>query len=213
MREHPGSTSRESSGRPARYLIPRRRFRRLSPPCCARSGESALLGWRPRPATSAVQMLEWWAYLADILTFYNERIANEDYLRTAHWRPAWPRWSRSWATSPAPRSPRSASWRRSAASRPNEALVIPAGTQLANTADARVPAQTFQVTQPALQRRDRRSGPPRAGPGPLTPAAITESPCTRCCLPGSVSGSSPATSCCCSGPGGPTTTTGHWPPS
>jgi hypothetical protein len=26
---------------------------------------------------------EWWAYLGDILTFYNERIANEDYLRTA----------------------------------------------------------------------------------------------------------------------------------
>ena len=28
-------------------------------------------------------MVEWWAYLADILTFYNERIANQDYLRTA----------------------------------------------------------------------------------------------------------------------------------
>jgi len=31
----------------------------------------------------AVQLVEWWAYLADILTFYNERIANESYLRTA----------------------------------------------------------------------------------------------------------------------------------
>lgn len=30
-----------------------------------------------------VMMVEWWAYLCDILTFYNERIANEDYLRTA----------------------------------------------------------------------------------------------------------------------------------
>ena len=28
-------------------------------------------------------MVEWWAYLADILTFYNERIANESYLDTA----------------------------------------------------------------------------------------------------------------------------------
>ena len=28
-------------------------------------------------------MVEWWAYLADILTFYNERIANESYLGTA----------------------------------------------------------------------------------------------------------------------------------
>jgi Baseplate J-like protein len=29
-----------------------------------------------------VMIVEWFAYLADILTFYNERIANEDYLRT-----------------------------------------------------------------------------------------------------------------------------------
>ena len=28
-------------------------------------------------------MMEWWAYLADVLTFYNERIANQAYLRTA----------------------------------------------------------------------------------------------------------------------------------
>ena len=28
-------------------------------------------------------MMEWWAYLADILTFYNERVANQNYLRTA----------------------------------------------------------------------------------------------------------------------------------
>jgi hypothetical protein len=27
--------------------------------------------------------MEWWAYLADVLTFYNERIVNEGYLRTA----------------------------------------------------------------------------------------------------------------------------------
>ena len=28
-------------------------------------------------------MLEWQAYVCDVLTFYNERIANESYLRTA----------------------------------------------------------------------------------------------------------------------------------
>ena len=28
-------------------------------------------------------MVEWWAYLADVLTFYNERIANQAYLGTA----------------------------------------------------------------------------------------------------------------------------------
>ncbi|PZV11715.1 MAG: hypothetical protein DCF22_13830 [Leptolyngbya sp.] len=46
--------------------------------------ESELTNWHPgAEADLAVQMVEWWAYLADILTFYNERVANESYLRTA----------------------------------------------------------------------------------------------------------------------------------
>ena len=49
-----------------------------------RPGEAELTNWRPGATGDlAVQMIEWWAYLADILTFYNERIANQDYLRTA----------------------------------------------------------------------------------------------------------------------------------
>jgi hypothetical protein len=47
-------------------------------------GEIELANWRPTAQGDlAVQMMEWWAYLADILTFYNDRIANQDYLRTA----------------------------------------------------------------------------------------------------------------------------------
>lgn len=50
----------------------------------SRSGEVELVNWRPgAQGDLAVQMIEWWAYLADILTFYNERIASQDYLRTA----------------------------------------------------------------------------------------------------------------------------------
>jgi hypothetical protein len=50
----------------------------------SRDGEVELVNWRPgAQGDLAVQMVEWWAYLADILTFYNERIASEDYLRTA----------------------------------------------------------------------------------------------------------------------------------
>src|SRR5271157_5865789 len=50
----------------------------------ARTGETELVNWRPGATGDlAVQMVEWWAYLADILTFYNQRIANQDYLRTA----------------------------------------------------------------------------------------------------------------------------------
>ena len=48
------------------------------------AGETELTVWRPgAQGDLAVQMMEWWAYLADILTFYNERIANESYLQTS----------------------------------------------------------------------------------------------------------------------------------
>jgi hypothetical protein len=51
--------------------------------------EQSLTAWQsgagadPSIVDLGVMMVEWWAYLCDILTFYNERIANEDYLRTA----------------------------------------------------------------------------------------------------------------------------------
>ncbi|HLK56936.1 MAG TPA: hypothetical protein VKU00_10245 [Chthonomonadaceae bacterium] len=47
-------------------------------------GETELTEWVPGVnGDLAVQMIEWWAYLCDILTFYNERIANASYLSTA----------------------------------------------------------------------------------------------------------------------------------
>src|SRR5437764_920802 len=50
----------------------------------ARRGETELTQWVPGASGDlAAQMIEWWAYLADILTFYNERAANESYLQTA----------------------------------------------------------------------------------------------------------------------------------
>ncbi|MBG1269467.1 baseplate J/gp47 family protein [Nostoc sp. WHI] len=46
--------------------------------------ELELLNWYPgADGDLAVQIVEWWAYLADILTFYSDRIANESYLGTA----------------------------------------------------------------------------------------------------------------------------------
>lgn len=40
--------------------------------------------WRTDGAGDlAVMIAEWFAYIADIITFYNERVANQDYLRTA----------------------------------------------------------------------------------------------------------------------------------
>jgi len=50
----------------------------------SRPGETELTNWKPTAQGDlALQMMEWWAYLADILTFYNERIANQSYLGTA----------------------------------------------------------------------------------------------------------------------------------
>lgn len=47
-------------------------------------GETELINWKPTAQGDlALQMIEWWAYIADVLTFYNERAANEAYLRTA----------------------------------------------------------------------------------------------------------------------------------
>jgi hypothetical protein len=56
-----------------------------------RANEVALAGWHPgdgpdgRPIGGdlGLQLLEWWAYLADVLVFYNERALTEVLLRTA----------------------------------------------------------------------------------------------------------------------------------
>lgn len=47
-------------------------------------GETELDGWRPTADTDlALQVVDWWAYVAEVLAFYNEQIANESYLGTA----------------------------------------------------------------------------------------------------------------------------------
>ncbi len=111
-------------------------------------GETALVGWAPAPGDLGLQMLEWWAYLGDILTFYNERIANESYLRTVR--------------DPSnlaglvgllgfrPRPGIAATGQVAAlrtASHPNETMLVPATMPLASTSTPGVAAQTFEVTR------------------------------------------------------------------
>jgi hypothetical protein len=51
--------------------------------------KSGLSKWRARDEQDLGMMwLEMWAYVADILGFYDERLANETYLRTAVRRPS-----------------------------------------------------------------------------------------------------------------------------
>ena len=48
-----------------------------------------LVGWRAREGDDlGIMLLEMWAYALDILGFYDERVANESYLRTALLRPS-----------------------------------------------------------------------------------------------------------------------------
>ncbi|MDT7543559.1 MAG: hypothetical protein QOE33_3463 [Acidobacteriota bacterium] len=50
----------------------------------SRAGETELANWRPSARGDlALQLVEWWAYLADVLTFYNERVMSESFLGTA----------------------------------------------------------------------------------------------------------------------------------
>jgi len=113
-------------------------------------GEQQLTGWSPGPSDLGEQVLDWWAYLADILTFYNERIANNDYLRTAA---AQPQSAQSVAglvrllgypTLPAITA-RGYIAAIHSDSAPKEQLVIPAGLQIASTPTAGSPAQLFET--------------------------------------------------------------------
>jgi hypothetical protein len=153
------------------------------------AGEQQLVGWSPGPGDLGLQILEWWAYLADILTFYNERIANGSYLRTAAAQPG-PQHAAGlvrllgYVTAPAITATGSVAVIRGAGARDGK-LKIPAGMQITSTPTAGVPAQLFEVTgdhafsgpsdapvslpaDPALFRpvaaRADRTGPDEAGP-------------------------------------------------
>jgi hypothetical protein len=109
-------------------------------------GEQALGLWRPAAKDLGLQFLEWWAYIADVLTFYNERIANETYLRTAQFSESIAGLVGLLGYVPAPGL---AATGQVGAIRtttyPAEPLVIPAGMQLSSTATAGTPAQTFEA--------------------------------------------------------------------
>ncbi len=115
------------------------------------AGEQALGLWRPAARDLGLQFLEWWAYIADVLTFYNERIANETYLRTAQFPESIAGLVALLGYVPAPGL---AATGQVGAIRtttyPAEPLVIPDGMQLSSTASAGVPAQTFEAVAAAF---------------------------------------------------------------
>ena len=114
-------------------------------------GEQQLASWSPSPGDLGLQVLEWWAYLADILTFYNEQIANNSYLRTAAGPQGPPERNVAGLVRLLGYLPRPGTTAHGvlAAIRgpgaPEEELVLPAGLQVISTPTASTPAQVFET--------------------------------------------------------------------
>ena len=114
------------------------------------TGEQQLASWSPGTGDLGLQALEWWAYLGDILTFYNERIANGSYLRTAAAQPG-PQPNAAalarllgYLPTPAITATGVIAAIRNAAG-PGGKLTIPADMQVTSTPTADAPAQLFEV--------------------------------------------------------------------
>lgn len=109
-------------------------------------GEQAIGAWRPTKDDLGLQVIEWWAYLAQIIQFYNERHANESYLRTATRQASLANLVALLGYQPAPgiAATGNVAVTRTAA-HPNEPLVIPAAMRLASVATPGVPSQTFET--------------------------------------------------------------------
>jgi hypothetical protein len=109
-------------------------------------GEQAISDWRPVPGDLGLQVLEWWAYLADVLSFYNERYANESYLGTATQRSAIANLAALLGYQPSPGIAATGTLAAISSARQSaEALALPAGMSVSSTASPGAPSQVFEV--------------------------------------------------------------------
>jgi hypothetical protein len=112
----------------------------------------ALDAWRARgPRDFGLMWLEMWAYVADVLGFYDERIANETYIRTAVRKPALRRIVGMLGYVPAPGVAGTAVV--AAISEGNVSVTVPKGSALRSTSfvsappeSTNQPPQVFEVT-------------------------------------------------------------------
>jgi Baseplate J-like protein len=109
-------------------------------------GEQAITDWRPVPGDLGLQVLEWWAYLADVLSFYNERYANESYLGTATQRGNIANLAALLGYQPTPGIAATGTLAAISSARQSaEPLVLPAGMSVSSTASPGVPSQIFEA--------------------------------------------------------------------
>jgi hypothetical protein len=107
--------------------------------------ETELDVWRPTAGSDlGLQVLDWWAYVADVLTFYNERIANEDYLGTAQQDSSVRRLISLLGYRPRPGIGAIGSVAVIASS--PAPLTVPRGTGIASKATPGLESQTFETT-------------------------------------------------------------------
>ena len=106
--------------------------------------EVALAGWNPAPGSDlGLQLLEWWAYLADILTFYNERAIQEVLLGTAQLPSDVRRIVRLLGYRPRPGI--AATGVVAAIAQSPDGFVVPHGFPIEGAASGAGPAQIFEV--------------------------------------------------------------------
>jgi hypothetical protein len=108
----------------------------------------ALDGWQAKGERDfGVMWLEMWAYVADVLGFYDERIANESYIRTAVRRPSLRRIVDLLGYVPAPGVAGSATIAAIAEGRVS--VSVPQSTAFRSDAFGSEPPQVFEASLPA----------------------------------------------------------------
>ena len=123
-----------------------------------------LPAWRPttKGGDYATALIELWAYVADVLTFYEEQFANEAFIGTARNRESLVRLSRLIDYRPAPGA--AASGLVSFAVAKGKEVTVPAGFQVASRAARGKPAAKFE-TGIAIDARGEHSSMPLAPMG------------------------------------------------
>lgn len=110
--------------------------------------EPALDGWRAREGDDfGLMILEWWAYVLDVLAFYTGEIGGELYLRTARRDASLRRLAALIGYTPAP--PLAASATLALFAEPGQPIVVPVGTAFRSDAFDGQPPQVFESDETA----------------------------------------------------------------
>ncbi len=154
-------------------------------------GETELKDWTPKPdGDLALQMVDWWAYIADILTFYSECAANESYLRTARLPESVAHLVATLGYRPRPALGAKAQLAALLSPNVRAPVLAPKGTQIQSKPGPNAPPQVYEIDQ------DTQVGGPDLVICDVAPAVspLTNSDKKILWLAGKVSGIKPAES-------------------